>query len=643
MATDGTTEMRYSSGSSDAIVAKVSSSPGYLKENGTTGNATVKDIDGETSVGRTRLIRLYVSGKGKLTINCNGTNGEYKVLDGSTSGTTLISQLSANTQSSEITVTNFLWVETTKKGYINTIVWSPTAAADAAPETPIFTPDGGDKDGRTTVTIASINASKIFYVWTNSSEAPAVGDASYTEATGGSCSVSVPNETNAAKYLHAYGWNTYNTESTSDIYSKSFNITKVKDPAGLVYGTTSVIKEIGDGNFINTLTNPHSLTVNYESSDEDVATIASNGEVTIVGIGSTTITASSAATDDYLAGDATYTLSVKAPLTGVSSRFWKVSDTNWLEGDYNLELIGSHGDLRDVYQAGADNIDGKTFAKEVKVSAGTGNAFHFKVNGHTKVTAYGRSNNDKGTNANIYVGSISGSASVTSSWTKTAAGKIEYYNTTDGVQDIFICGTGKEWDFFGVKVAPYVNVSITTGKEYVTFNSDEKLDFTGQSTITAYTAEVAENIVTLSKVTEAVPENTGLLLRGETPGVSSNIEVAESANTPTNDFIAITTEGGEYVKSGYVLATVDGVQGFYRANTSSGTFVSKGKAYLPAAVDAARLTMVFDDEEGGELTGISLNKREATASDRYFNLSGQRVAQPTKGLYIVNGKKVIVK
>ena len=44
-------------------------------------------------------------------------------------------------------------------------------------------------------------------------------------------------------------------------------------------------------------------------------------------------------------------------------------------------------------------------------------------------------------------------------------------------------------------------------------------------------------------------------------------------------------------------------------------------------------------------TGIAnvAKSQEQTANSQYFNLAGQRVAHPAKGLYIVNGKKVIVK
>ena len=45
---------------------------------------------------------------------------------------------------------------------------------------------------------------------------------------------------------------------------------------------------------------------------------------------------------------------------------------------------------------------------------------------------------------------------------------------------------------------------------------------------------------------------------------------------------------------------------------------------------------------GGE-TGISTVENTVAKENAIFNLSGQRVMQPTKGLYIVNGKKVVLK
>ena len=44
-----------------------------------------------------------------------------------------------------------------------------------------------------------------------------------------------------------------------------------------------------------------------------------------------------------------------------------------------------------------------------------------------------------------------------------------------------------------------------------------------------------------------------------------------------------------------------------------------------------------------DTTGISNISRNASTANQYYNLAGQRVAQPTKGLYIVDGKKVVIK
>ena len=72
-----------------------------------------------------------------------------------------------------------------------------------------------------------------------------------------------------------------------------------REEAGLEYADTDVEKHVGDAAFINTLTNPHSVAVTYESSDTDVAEVANDGTVTIKAEGTATITAS-------FAGDATY-------------------------------------------------------------------------------------------------------------------------------------------------------------------------------------------------------------------------------------------------------------------------------------------------------------------------------------------------
>ena len=63
---------------------------------------------------------------------------------------------------------------------------------------------------------------------------------------------------------------------------------------------------------------------------------------------------------------------------------------------------------------------------------------------------------------------------------------------------------------------------------------------------------------------------------------------------------------------------------------------------IPASL--AKMALVFDDfVEGNETTGINELKTEVLNDNKYYNLQGIEVAYPVKGIYIHNGKKVIVK
>jgi len=90
--------------------------------------------------------------------------------------------------------------------------------------------------------------------------------------------------------------------------------------------------------------------------------------------------------------------------------------------------------------------------------------------------------------------------------------------------------------------------------------------------------------------------------------------------------------------------------GFYLANDK---MVAVGKAYLhilssvledyedEPAEEPARMMIVFADSE---TTGISATlTNNGIKNNEIFNLAGQRISQPTKGLYIVGGRKVVVK
>jgi hypothetical protein len=190
------------------------------------------------------------------------------------------------------------------------------------------------------------------------------------------------------------------------------------------------------------------------------------------------------------------------------------------------------------------------------------------------------------------------------------------------------------------------NVDVTTSNAIIpvsavgwaTYCSEFALDFSEVTDLTAYTAAKDGDAVKFTKVTGAVPANTGLLISGTT----ANVPVAaEGTGTSLLEGVLVDTE--KTANSVFVLMKGDNGLGFYK---NSNVFTVRAhSAYLPAnEVSAARSFIALDEETTG-IAELNAHNSEfiINNSDAIYNLNGQRVAQPTKGLYIVNGKKVIIK
>ena len=87
----------------------------------------------------------------------------------------------------------------------------------------------------------------------------------------------------------------------------------VLEPAGISYDRKQYDITLGDTTDFVALNNPNNLPVTYASSNTNVATIDSDGNVEVVGVGTTTISATSEKTDKFDAGYASYIINVKAP------------------------------------------------------------------------------------------------------------------------------------------------------------------------------------------------------------------------------------------------------------------------------------------------------------------------------------------
>lgn len=191
---------------------------------------------------------------------------------------------------------------------------------------------------------------------------------------------------------------------------------------------------------------------------------------------------------------------------------------------------------------------------------------------------------------------------------------------------------------------------VVTDAGYATYVSDYNLDFTSATT-KAYKVNVAsKGVATLTEVAK-VPAKTPVLLYaegGNGEGEAIPVTTEAIAAVTENDLVAgtgatVATTDGDYTNM--ILNNVDSKIGFYFAN---GQTVAANRAYLhilttlaPDAVGGSRgMSLVFADD----VTGISATLKNKEIEDKeVYNLKGQRVVQPTKGLYIVSGKKVIIK
>ena len=115
-----------------------------------------------------------------------------------------------------------------------------------------------------------------------------------------------------------------------------------------------------------------------------------------------------------------------------------------------------------------------------------------------------------------------------------------------------------------------------------------------------------------------------------------NTSVSEGALTMTGTYTA-----GTVPTDSYVIGIKDGASALYKVNSS--VSINPFRAYFTVAGSStARITISFDESETTSINTIA-NSQKLNANAQYYNLNGQRVENPTKGLYIKNGKKVIIK
>lgn len=408
--------------------------------------------------------------------------------------------------------------------------------------------------------------------------------------------------------------------------------------------------------------------ITFTSSNENVATVVNmddDGKVNILinAVGETTITASGAATPYLKESDDTYTLIVKdiqgSAVGGgkvFEETFNKVNGTGGNDEEWSGNIatndLNSSGTNQNVDEDGwtftkgnganqcakfgARNVPGSATTREIEVTAGL----------YTLTFKAAPWANESSTQMEVTVtgGSIEGISTgnmTTGKWNDFSA-TITPTPESNQITIAFSVTGGNRFFLDEINVADpsfskTVNVTIPSSG-WGTFCYKYPLDFTAASTpdgLKAYAVSATTSSkATLTQITEKITGGTGIIING-TPGATYTIKVADqgtqySGNLLTGTLAPTYVEEGQYfLKSGQFVYSSAGI-------------LPAQKAYLKkenAPEAAANFGFVIEDA-----TGISEVRNNITLDDdKWYDLSGRAVSPTSKGIYIHNGKKYVIK
>lgn len=422
----------------------------------------------------------------------------------------------------------------------------------------------------------------------------------------------------------------------------------VKGAPALSFPQASYTIEMGDAFKAPKLEGlPEDVTPEYTSSNTEVATVdAATGEVKVVGVGTTTITVTSPNTDIYKEATASYELTVKLATSK--------------EVTIDFSTFG-YTDRQNVTEVSQDGIT-MTIAKGSGMTdpqwIENGKTLRFYDKNTLKIAS---KNRIKKVHFFFYTTGKSQESETNPTYD---AGDFQFLDAgkTEGELDLSACNTKEVTLTFSGKVF-YTKmivttelptsagaINIATEEGYGTFYTDKNYVLPQGLTAFGYTSIDGNNTLTKSVeyvAGDIVPANTAVVVKGAKGSYNYyNTEETATKTIEKNLLKGVTTDTRIEAASGvkrYILTRADdGILAFYRTN--SGTInVKANRAYLevPTAMAVASFSLE------GTATGIN-NVVTTTAKQGIYTISGVRLnATTTKelpaGIYIVDGKKVIVK
>ncbi len=400
-------------------------------------------------------------------------------------------------------------------------------------------------------------------------------------------------------------------------------------------------------------------TLSYASENPAVATVDASGNVTAVAAGTTTITITSAADAEhlYLAGvPVAIDVTVNAPagkttmtaeeyylyyekIIGNGTNFptgwtgdgvvWNVHNTYGAQTGTSTSGIGTSGETYDLVTCDYD------------LSGYTGWVLDFD---HTGKTFSNPSNACKvfiqeGTNTPVQLNiEYFGGSNFT--WKEVRNIDIDAYQDKT-VHFIFrytpTSGNDGKWQVknFGV-YGEYKKITATLNTNgYATICSEYPLNFSEAADYSAWqVTRISGDEITFEQIKGDVKGGTGLLLMG-TPSATVTLKSVDSSNDLSGNKLEGTL-APTYVAAGEYY----GLKGKEFVKVNAGT-VPAGKALLPANLVGSGVKALSFKFDGADGISEIMSNGENEKMSAIYDLSGRRVVKPTKGLYIVNGKKVV--
>lgn len=431
-----------------------------------------------------------------------------------------------------------------------------------------------------------------------------------------------------------------------------------REEAGIAFNPETLTITEGETFTQPTFVNPNSLTVTFESDNEDVAMWdEENSELVLMdGIGTAVITASFAGNTSYKPAEATLTVTVnKAPIV-LGIPFHETFDTNEGSGGNDGNWSGSiaSSDFYSDYEgwtnekanganhcvkAGSSSAGGSLTTPTLPFEAGKTYTLTFKAaawDGSKEKTTLSL----EASSATLSVEEVETKKGAWTDYTVTIS------NATGNGTIKFYTSAGNSRFFLDeVKVVESEPVTATiTAAGYATFANAQAVDFSAAEGLTVLTAQynaTTDKIDYTEVTSKKVPAGKAVVLKGAAGTYTGNV-IASADELVNNGLKVNLTENTPATGKEYCLANKNGVVGFYKVATT--TYVKAGKAYLEierTGSTGAKDFYAIDDETDG-IRQIE-NGQLAIDNAEIYNLSGQRVNKAQKGIYIVNGKKVVVK